>query len=47
VLLVEITHEAPWVASYNESTSNEALQDDVNALDEARDAVLARSTQYQ
>jgi hypothetical protein len=47
VLLVEITHEAPRITSYNESTSNEALQDDVDALDEETNVVLARSTQYQ
>jgi hypothetical protein len=47
MLLDEITHEAPRIATYNESTSNEALQDDVDALDEARDVVLARSMQYQ
>jgi hypothetical protein len=47
VLPVEITHEAPRILTYNESTSNEALQDNVNALDEARDVALARSTQYQ
>jgi hypothetical protein len=37
VLLVEITHEAPRTATYDESSSNEALQDDVDALDEAKD----------
>jgi hypothetical protein len=47
VLLVEITHEAPKIAAYDETTSTEALQDDVDALDEARDIVLARTTQYQ
>jgi hypothetical protein len=47
VLLVEITHEDPRIATYDESTSNEALQDDVNTLDEARDVMLARSTHYQ
>jgi hypothetical protein len=47
VLLIEITHEAPRIATYDESTSNEALQDDVDALDEARDVALARSTQYE
>jgi hypothetical protein len=47
VLLVKITHEAPKIATYDESTSNEALQDDVDALDEARDVALARCTQYQ
>jgi transposase InsO family protein len=47
VLLVEITHEAPRIAAYNETTSTKALQDDVDALDEARDVALARATQYQ
>jgi hypothetical protein len=47
VLPVEITHEAPRIAAYDETTYNEALQDDVDALDEARDVVLARATQYQ
>jgi hypothetical protein len=47
VLLVEITHEAPRIAAYDETTSTEALQDDIDALDEARDASLARATQYQ
>jgi hypothetical protein len=47
VLPVEITHEAPRIAVYDEKTSTEALQDDVDALNEARDVVLARSTQYQ
>jgi hypothetical protein len=43
VLPVKIPHEAPRIATYNESTSNEALQDDVDTLDEARDVMLARS----
>jgi hypothetical protein len=47
VLPVEITHEAPRIAAYDEMTSTEALQDDVNTLDEARDVELARATQYQ
>jgi hypothetical protein len=47
VLPVEITHEAPRVTMYDEITSNEALQDDTNALDEARDKALERATQYQ
>jgi hypothetical protein len=47
VLLVEVTHEAPRIAAYDEATSTEALQDDVDALDEARDVALARATQYQ
>jgi hypothetical protein len=32
MLPVEITHEAPQVMDYNGSTSNEALQDNVDAL---------------
>jgi hypothetical protein len=47
VLPVEITHEAPRISAYDETTSIEALQDDVDALDEARDVALARATQYQ
>jgi hypothetical protein len=47
VLLVEITHEAPRVTAYDEVTSTEALQDDIDALDEARDKALERATQYQ
>jgi hypothetical protein len=47
VLPVEITHEAPRIAAYDEATSTEALQDNVDALDEARDVALARATQYQ
>jgi hypothetical protein len=47
VLPVKITHEAPRIASYDEATSIEALQDDVDALDEARDVALTRATQYQ
>jgi hypothetical protein len=47
VLLVETTHEAPRIVAYDETTSNEALQDDINALNEARDVALARDTQHQ
>jgi hypothetical protein len=47
VLPVEITHEAPRIAAFDETTSTEALQDDVDALDEARDVALARVMQYQ
>jgi transposase InsO family protein len=46
-LLVEITHQAPRIAPYDETTSTEALQDDIDALDEARDVALARARQYQ
>jgi hypothetical protein len=47
MLLVKVTHEAPRVMAYDEKISIEALQDDVDALDEARDKALERSTQYQ
>jgi hypothetical protein len=47
VLPVEITHEAPRITAYDETTSTEALQDDVDALDEVRGVALARATQYQ
>jgi hypothetical protein len=47
VLPVEITHGAPRIAAYDEAASTEALQDDVDKLDEARDVALARATQYQ
>jgi hypothetical protein len=45
VLPVKITHEAPRIAAYDETTSIEALQDDVDALDKASDVALARATQ--
>jgi hypothetical protein len=47
VLPVEITHEAPRIMAYDETTSTEAVQEDVNALDKARDVALARAMQYQ
>jgi hypothetical protein len=47
MLLVKITHEAPRIVAYDETTSTEALQDDVDTLDEVRDIALARATQYQ
>jgi hypothetical protein len=45
VLPVKITHEAPRIAAYDKTTSTEALQDNVDVLDEARDVALARATQ--
>jgi hypothetical protein len=39
VLPLEITHEAPRISSYDEITLTEALQDHVDAPDEARDVV--------
>jgi hypothetical protein len=47
MLPVEITYEAPRIVAFDETTSTEALQDDIDALDEARDVALARATQYQ
>jgi hypothetical protein len=47
VLPVEITLEAPRIAAYDETTSTEALQGDVEALNKARDVALARAMQYQ
>jgi hypothetical protein len=47
VLPVEITHEAPRVTACDEITSTEALQDNIDALDEARDKALERAMQYQ
>jgi hypothetical protein len=47
MLPVEITHEAPRISAYDEIASIEALQDDVDTLNKARDVVLSRSTQYQ
>jgi hypothetical protein len=44
MLLMEITHEAPKISAYDEITSTEGLQDDIEALDEARDVVLLRFT---
>jgi hypothetical protein len=41
VLPVEITHKAPRIMAYDKTASIEALQDDVGALDKARDVALA------
>jgi hypothetical protein len=46
VLPVEITHEAPIIAAYDETTSTEALQDNIDALDEARDVALCGDPAY-
>jgi hypothetical protein len=43
VLPVKITHEAPRVTAYDEVTSTEALKNDVDALDEARDKSTGKS----
>jgi hypothetical protein len=47
VLSAKITHEAPRIIAFDETTSTEALQDDIDALDEARDVALARAMQHQ
>jgi hypothetical protein len=47
VLPIEIEHDSPKVAKYEEETSRKALEDDVDALDEARDEVLSRVTTFQ
>ena len=47
VLPIEVSHESPRVAAYNEKESREALEDDMDALDEARDEALQRETMYQ
>jgi hypothetical protein len=47
VLLVEISYESPRISGYDENVSTTVLQDDVDALDKARDIALSRSTQYQ
>jgi hypothetical protein len=46
VLPVEITHEALRVMAYDEVTSTEALHNNIDALDKARDKALERATQY-
>jgi hypothetical protein len=47
VLPIEIEHNSPRVAEFDEETSRKALEDDVDALDEARDEVLSRVAKYQ
>jgi hypothetical protein len=47
VLPIKIEHNSPKVAEYDEEISRKALEDDVDALDEARYEVLSRVTTYQ
>jgi hypothetical protein len=47
VLPADVRFEAPRVTAYTEATSNIALQDVVDLLDEARDIALARTAVYQ
>jgi hypothetical protein len=46
VLRVEITHDAPRVAEYEEATSTKALEDDMDVLDESHDVALTMATAY-
>jgi hypothetical protein len=46
VLPIEIEHKSPRVAEFEEETSQKAQEDDVDALDEARDEVLSRVNAY-
>jgi hypothetical protein len=47
MLPVEIIHEAPRVAEYEKVGSTKALEDEVDALDEAHGVALTRETTYQ
>jgi hypothetical protein len=47
VLPSDVRQNAPCVVAYNDADSSHALEDDVDALDEAWDIVLARSAIYQ
>ncbi|KAK1681209.1 hypothetical protein QYE76_042057 [Lolium multiflorum] len=47
VLPIEIEHDSPRVTEYDEETSRRALEDDVDALDEARGEVLSRVAKYR
>lgn len=47
VLPIEIEHNSPRVVEYDEEASQKVLEDDVDAIDEARDMVLSRVSAYQ
>ena len=47
MLPIEIEHNSPRVVEYDEEASQKALEDDVDAIDEARDVVLSRVSAYQ
>jgi hypothetical protein len=47
ILPSDVRFSAPRVIAYSEQASNEALAQDMDALDEARDIALARSAVYQ
>ena len=46
VLPAELLHRSPRVVAYGEAESNAALEDDMDALDEAHDDVLSRTAVY-
>ena len=47
VLPCDIKFDAPRVVAYDESDAEEALEDDMDTLDEARDIALSRTAAYQ
>ena len=47
VLPCDIKFDAPRVVAYDESDAEEALEDDMDTLDEARDIALSRTAVYQ
>ena len=47
VLPFELEHNSPRVIEYEGKASQKALEDDVDAADEARDVVLSRVNAYQ
>ena len=47
VLPHDLRFDAPHVVAYDENDANEALEDDDDLLDEARDIALARTATYQ
>jgi transposase InsO family protein len=47
MLPIEIEHNSPRVVEYEEESLQKALEDDVDAIDEAMDIVLSRVSAYQ
>ena len=47
VLPIKIEHNSPRVVEYDEEASQKALEDNVDAIDEARDVLLSRVSAYQ
>ena len=47
VMPIDLRFDAPRVVLYDESDADEALEDDTDVLDEARDIELSRTTTYQ